>query len=169
MPVIHENFDIYDALEEDVRQIVFAEVNAVDPGLLVLNQNIWIGPVRPVVDSQENAEGVWIMINGGRESMPFLGGSGTEWMPSFQFRIRGGKGNNAYTRGARISRRVFMAADQFPPPAYKEDGTALIPLYTPTTNICDIRCRGSHPIYLGMDSDGFHEWSINAEAVVHGQ
>lgn len=168
MSVVHP-FDFYDDLEEDVRQIITTEVNLIEPGRIIINENIWLGPVRPVVDSQLNAEGIWVMVTGGRESLPFMGGGGTEWRPGIQIRIRIGKGNNAYTRGAKLARQIFFSVDQYPPPACREDGTPLLPVYTPKTKICDFRSRSSHPLYLGVDSDGFHEWAVNVEAILAGQ
>jgi len=169
MTTIHGSLDIYDALEEDVRQIIFAEVNAVEPGRLTLNRNLWRGPVVPANDRAQNHEGVWVMLSAGNPSVAYLGANGTEHRPGIQIRIRAGLDAGAYQRGAKLARQCFLAVDQFPPPAFEADGvTPIVPLYVPTTRICDLRSRSSHPLSLGKDEDGHHEWSINVDAVIDG-
>ena len=169
MSTVHQALDVYDALELDVVNIIVAEVNAVEPGRLTVARNAWTGPVRPANDRAKNHEGVWVLLTGGRESMPFLGGDGTEHRPTLQVRIRSTKSDDGYSAGAKLARQCFLAVDQFPPPAFGPDGvTPIVPAYSPTTNICDLRSRSSAPLYLGLDEDGHHEWSINVEATVFG-
>lgn len=169
MTVVNDPLDLYDTLEEDVRQIMIAEVNAIEPARLVADKNIWRGPVRPANDNAQNHEGVWVMLSGGRSSMPFQGAGGTEFRPTLNVRFRSGMENGAYTVIAKLARRCFLATDQFPPPAFAFDGvTPIIPAFTPLTNICDMRARSSHPLYLGMDNDGHHELSFTLECVVFG-
>lgn len=167
MTTVHGALTVLDAFEEDVRQILIAEVNQAFPSRLTANKNIWRGPVRPVNNKAKNHEGVFVLMSAGRDSMPYLAADGTELRPRVQIRVRSSLGSGAYTTGAQLSRHCFFAVDQFPPPAFQNDGTTpIVPVYTPTSPICDLRATSSAPIYIGPDSDGHHEWSINVEGVL---
>lgn len=106
--------------------------------------NIFRGPVRAFNDYIPH-QAIFALATGGPAPEPFLATGSTDFVRSYvQLRVRSNA--NDHVGGQTIARAIRDRLHK-----------AAISGYV------DSRVREAEPIYLGMDSFGHHEWSINTE------
>jgi len=118
---------------------------------LVLGRSLLVGPVRsPDDDGGVNHKCVFVLVTAGNQSRPIKGGA-DERSPSIQITVRSDPPSapRAFRDGQTLARAVYEAVDQSPPAGY-----------------CEVRAVSSHPLYIGEDEEGRHEWTINLLMVV---
>jgi Bacteriophage minor capsid protein len=121
--------------------------------------NVFDGPVR-AADALVPQEAIFVLPTGGFDSIPERTTAAhlvnpaippTELVsPTIQVRIR--SACDDYTGGYAIARAVRSALHRYIPSGFLE-----------------CRVREAHPIYLGRDSLGCHEWSFNLECMLDAQ
>ncbi len=116
---------------------------------LTTGTNLFVGPVRGYDKGRVPHKAVFITAEGGAPSRQFA--LAVEYRPNVDIRVRGDKPSvpSAFSDGQTLARAVFDAVHFNPPSGY-----------------CDAQVVNSHPIYIGQDEDGHHEWVITVNLIV---
>jgi hypothetical protein len=132
--------------DENVRDVIAAAVASLSTG-----RSLFAGAARSA-DDDDGADHlcVFVLATGGAPSRPIKGGP-DERNPSVQITIRSNPPGveRAFRDGQTLARAVYEAVDRNPPAGY-----------------CECRAVASHPLYIGEDSEGRHEWTINLSLIV---
>jgi hypothetical protein len=118
---------------------------------LALGTTVFNGPVRPT-SAQVPERAVFCLASGGPAPQPYLdGGAEAERIVAVQIRVRGAPGDwdGARTLAVGCRDRMHQKAATI---ARSIGGTYL-----------DSLVREDQPLYLGTDSQGCHEFSVNVE------